>query len=347
MSPIWQALLGPWEWRPAVLAVLLPLLTIYLVGWVRIRRKREARGGSSRLATGWRLAAYLSGMGALFLLLFSPIDMLGGQLFFMHMIQHKLSIMVAAPLIWLGNPFPIGLWGLPMPLRRACVAVLSDASPVRPALEAITQPFVVWLTFIIVYVGWHDGGAYNLALRLPWVHDIQHITFFVTALLFWWHVVGAPPRLHKSLSPWIAIAMLIGAIPFNAITGFAIANAGDVVYTYYESVPRIWGFSVMEDQAAGGVIMWVPGSEMLFQAAGIILAGMFIRERRATRLAAQRAGLPVPPDAPPTVDTLPDAAFIAPGLEQRAQQNEWRALAAQREQAHRAAPNEPQAPALP
>jgi len=330
MNPIWQALLGPWEWRPEVLAVLLPLMAIYVGGWIRIRRRRD---GETRLATGWRMAAYLAGMGTLMVALLSPIDALGGQLFFMHMIQHKLSIMVAAPLIWLGNPFPIGLWGLPAPVRRSFSSIFSDASPVRPWLSTATQPFVVWLTFIIVYVGWHDPGAYNLALRIPWVHDIQHLTFFLTALLFWWHVVGAAPRLHPSLSPWIAIAMLIGAIPFNAITGFAIANAGEVVYTYYESVPRIWGFTVMEDQAIGGVIMWVPGSEMLFQAAGVILAAMFIRERRKNRLAAQKAGTRVQTYDAPRADQLPDAAFIAPGLEHRARQNEWRALTNQREQA--------------
>lgn len=347
MNPIWRALLGPWEWRPEVLAVLLPLMTSYMVGWVRIRRLRGARGVDSRLATGWRLAAYLAGMGTLFLSLMSPIDILGGQLFFMHIIQHKLSMMVAAPLIWLGNPFPIGLWGLPAPLRRGFTYVLSDASPLRPLLQGATQPFVIWLTFIIIYVGWHDPGAYNLALRVPWVHDLQHMTFFVTSLLYWWHVVGAAPRLHKSLSPWVAIAMLIGAIPFNAITGFAIANASDVVYTYYETVPRIWGFSVMEDQAVGGVIMWVPGSEMLFQAAGVVLAAMFIRERRKARAAASRAGKLVAADGPPVVDQLPDRAFIAPGLEHRAVQNEWRALSAQREQARRELPPKPQAGVLP
>ncbi|MGL4650871.1 MAG: cytochrome c oxidase assembly protein, partial [Caldilineaceae bacterium] len=143
MNPIWRALLGPWEWRLEVLVVLLPLTVIYLVGWARIRRVRGARGADSRLATGWRLAAYLAGMATLMISLMSPIDTLGGQLFFMHMIQHKLSIMVAAPLLWLGNPFPIGLWGLPAPVRRGFSHVLSDASPVRPLLETVTQPFVV------------------------------------------------------------------------------------------------------------------------------------------------------------------------------------------------------------
>lgn len=327
MNPLVRALLGPWEMRPGVLLTLVPLALLYVIGWVRLRRR-----GARKLANGWRLASYLSGMGTLAAALLSPIDQLGGQLFFMHMLQHKLSIMVAAPLIWLGNPFPIGVWGLPAAGRRAVGAIFNQESPVRPYLEMVTQPFVAWIAFVFIYIGWHDPGAYNAALRNGLVHDIQHITFFISAMLFWWHVIGAAPRLHKSLSPWVAIAMLIGAIPFNAITGFVIANSDSVIYTYYESVPRIWGFSVLEDQSVGGVIMWIPGSEMLFQAAGAVLAVMFVRDRRRNKA----RGLPT---EPVSGALLADEALIAPGLEHRAVQNKWREMALAREQARHGAPS--------
>lgn len=317
MPPLVRALLGPWEWRPGVLLVLLPLLALYLVGWVRLRRR-----GAVRLASRWRIAAYLSGMIFLAVSLMSPVDQLGGQLFFMHMIQHKIVVMVAAPLIWLGNPFPIGLWGFPAAGRRAVGAMLREDSPLRGMLTTLSQPFVAWIAFVFIYVGWHDPGLYNLALENPQVHNLQHITFFVSAMLFWWHVTGAAPRLHKRLSPWVAIAMLVAAIPFNAITGFAIANNDTPIYTYYESVPRIWGISVMDDQALGGVIMWIPGSEMLFQAAFLILALMFIRDKKANRK-------PVPSGA----TLIEDGALIAPGLEHRARANQWRAISAEREAA--------------
>lgn len=324
--PLLRALLGPWEWRPEVLVVLVPLATIYLVGWVRLRRR-----GATKVAMGWRLAAYATGLLALAASLMSPIDILGGQLFFMHMIQHKLTIMVAAPLIWLGNPFPIGVWGLPRPGRMALTNVFADRARLRLMLAAATQPFVAWLLFIFVYIGWHDPGAYNLALTHRRVHDLQHISFFLTAMLFWWHVVGSAPRLHKTVSPWVAIFMLLAAIPFNAIAGFAIANSDTVLYTYYQSIPRIWGFSVMQDQAVGGVIMWIPGSEMLFQAAAAVLAVMFWRDRKQRLLADL-------PDVPPSgALDVPDEALIAPGLEQRLRHAQWAEMAAQRTQGAKSA----------
>lgn len=327
MNPLLRALLGPWAWRPEVLAMLLPLLIVYVVGWFNIRRRRRARGraATSRVAQGWRLACYLTGMGSLLAALLSPIDALGGQLFFMHMIQHKVVVMVSAPLLWLGNPFVVGLWGLPRRLRMAVGSLFVEESRLRAWLTAATNPLFVWLLFVVAIVGWHDPAAYNQALRKEWVHDLQHISFFVTAMLFWWHVIGAAPRLHK-YSAWVAIAMLIGAIPFNAITGFVIANTESVLYTYYESIPRIWGFGVLDDQSIAGVIMWVPGSEMFFQAAGGVLAWMFVMDRRKNKQPAVSGALAVP-----------DEALIAPGLEHRALQNKWRALADERLRARREA----------
>ena len=269
MHPLIQALFGAWEWRPIVVIIMLLLASIYVTGWWRLRRKR---GAESRLASVPRLITYLVGMFVLAVALMSPVDRLGPQLFLMHMIQHLLSIMVAAPLLCLAEPFPIGLWGLPQPLRRRVARLFMHDSVMRQALRPVTQPAIMWLAFIFILLGWHDAGAYNAALRHEWVHDIQHITFFVSALGYWWHVVGNGPRLHPRLPGWGRLAFLLLAIPPNAITGAVISFAQRPIYTYYESVPRIWGISVMDDQLWGGIIMYIPGSMMFIIGALIVLA---------------------------------------------------------------------------
>lgn len=312
MNALTRALFGPWNFRPEVVLILGTLATLYLVGWFRLRRQ-----GKVKLAHGWRLAAYTSGMGLLAVALLSPIDMLGGQLLFMHMIQHKLSVMAAAPLIWLGNPFPIGLWGLPAPLRRRTTLFFAGESPFRRALATATQPGIVWMVFIFVYIGWHDGNLYNMALRRDWVHDLQHIMFFSAAMLYWWHVTNAGPRLHKRLPIWAVLVFLLAAVPPNAITGVVIANSSQVIYTYYESVPRIWGFSALQDQMIGGVIMWIQGSEMFIQAAIIALAFYWWKEGRKAKAEGREIG-------PLSGTEIADEALIAPGLEHRAVQNRFR-----------------------
>ncbi len=275
MNPLLQALFGAWEWRPVVVLVMLLLMSIYVRGWWRLRHKR---GAATKLAIVPRLVAYLAGMVILAAALMSPIDRLGPQLFLMHMVQHLLTIMIAAPLLCLADPFPIGLWGLPRLVRRPVARLFMRDSVVRQALRTVTQPAIVWLAFIFIYLGWHDAGAYNAALRLDWVHDIQHITFFVAALGFWWHVIGNGPRLHAKLPGWARLAFVLLVIPPNAITGAVISFAQRPIYTYYESVPRIWGISVMDDQMWGGIIMYIPGS-MMFIIGGIVVLALVIYGR--------------------------------------------------------------------
>jgi putative membrane protein len=283
MHPLLQALLGPWEWRPDVTIVLLGLGALYVSGWVRLRRRSEYR----KVAQRRKLAFYLSGLATLAIALMSPIDWLGGQLFFMHMIQHKLEIMVAAPLLCVAAPFPIMLWGLPRRARQRVATLFVRNSPVRTLLASVTSPGLVWFIFILFYMGWHDPGLYNLALYHGWVHDLQHLTFFLSALLFWWCVTNAAPRLHGQTAVWGRLAMLIGVIPAQMIAGITIATANEVIYTYYASIPRFWGLSVLDDQAAGGMIMWTLSSEMVVWAVVFLLGGLFGAAKNSMELQHQ------------------------------------------------------------
>ncbi|MEZ4870353.1 MAG: cytochrome c oxidase assembly protein [Caldilineaceae bacterium] len=307
MHPLLRALLSTWDWRWDILLVLAIFATLYTTGWWRLRKRSK----QTKLANRARLAAYWGGLITLAVALMSPIDPLGGQLFFMHMVQHLLTIMVAAPLLWLGAPFPFLLWGLPKRARTIATQQFRRNSPLRSILVTLTQPAVSWLFFIAIYVGWHDPNFYDLALVHPWVHDLEHITFFASAMLLWWHVIGAGPHLH-SAPIWGRIAMLIGIIPANMGIGIIIATADKVIYSYYATVPHIWGFTAVEDQSLAGVIMWIPGSMMLILAVLLLLSQ------------ALRGTDENPPT--PVADWDRDEAMVAPGLEHRVVQNKWRRL---------------------
>lgn len=256
-----------WEFRPDVTLILLLAGILYGRGWYRLRRRGRGQG-----ANGWRLAAYLSGLFAIALALLSPIDVFQSVLFFMHMIQHLLLVMVAPPLLLLANPMPFVLWGLPRQLRRRLGLLFRPSAPLRRALRRSTTPGISWATFIAILIGWHDPNAYNASLRYGWLHDIEHLTFFFSGMLYWWHVVGAAPRLHKPLPFAMRLIYLIGAVPFNMLLGVAIAFATQPIYTYYLSVPRVWGISALNDQQIGGAIMWIPGSMMYLLAVLVIVS---------------------------------------------------------------------------
>ncbi len=289
MHPLLTALLGAWEVRWEVLLPLLLAALLYGLGWSRLRQQSRRQ----KLASRWRLATYMLGLGSLALALLSPIDWLGTQLLTMHMVQHKLLVMVAAPLLWLGNPYPVGLWGLPRPLRRVLTALLVGKSWLRQLLAAISQPAIAWLLFTFLYLAWHDAALYDLALRHEWVHQLEHLTFFGGAMLFWWPVMNGAPRLHKSMAYWMRIVYVLAFVPPNAIAGFAIANASEVLYPHYNTVPRLYGMTALQDQMLGGAIMWVWSSEMMINAALTMLGVISIQDRRRKQqLATQKAAQP-------------------------------------------------------
>jgi cytochrome c oxidase assembly factor CtaG len=288
-----QALLLSWDLRSEVILLLGLAAAIYLRGWLRLRAlplaaARRSQDQHRPLAAGWRLATYWAGLLTLALSLMSPIDVLSGQLFFMHMSQHLLLTMVAVPLLLIGNPFPVLMWGLPRQARRPVSAVLSERSRLRRPLALVTSPGVVWLLYVSALIGWHDPALYNLALRNGFVHDLQHLSFFITTALLWWHVLGVAPRLHRSMSVGQRIVYTISVVPVNMIIGVVIAFAPSPIYSHYLDVPRLLGLSVMQDQMIAGILMWIPGSEMFFWAGLIVL----------TQIVNAEAKKPAPKDAP-------------------------------------------------
>jgi len=265
MDTTTRALLLSWGWRFELIAVLLLLGALYVRGWWRLRQKGH------HLAVGWRLVCYVAGLLVVALALMSPIDLLGEQLFLMHMIQHLLLIMLVPPLLWLGQPFPLGIWGMPAFARRLTITAFSQKSPFRNLLVKLASPGVVWFIFVALLWGWHDPSVYNAALRNELVHDLEHFSFFGIGMLYWWLLTGAAPVFTRRLTAGSRMILAVAAVPPNMFAGIFIAFSNTVIYTHYLSVPRLFHISALTDQRAGGLIMWIPGSMMFILAALIFL----------------------------------------------------------------------------
>jgi putative membrane protein len=308
MDPVLQAVLASWNWRPSVILTLLLMGVLYGRGWWLLRQRSDRRshraGQPWPLSAGWRIVAYFSGLVVIGLALLSPIEMLSGQLFFMHMIQHLLLVMIAPPLLLIANPFGTILWGLPAGARRRVGGGLSHIlhrdSPSRRLLRVITAPGVVWLAWVIVLVGWHDANMYNLTLRNEVAHDIEHLSFFLVSMLSWWRTTAAAPRVQGQTTMIARIILILALIPPNMFTGVVIAFAENPIYTYYLDVPRLWNISVMTDQRIGGVLMWIPGSMMYLIAGLILVAQLLGQEERKPPLTEK--------------SWATDEALLAPGL---------------------------------
>ncbi len=270
-------MLASWDWRPDVVLVLVTLASVYASGWWRLRE-----AGYGRLARTWGLILYLSGLAVVGVALLSPIAELAHVLLSAHMIQHLLLMMFGAPLLLLGNPLPISLWGLPRRARRAVGRLLTRNAPLRRVLWAATLMPVAWLLFVVNLWLWHLPAAYQAALRDHLIHDVEHLAFFGTALLFWWPIIEPAPRLHERIPRGFAILYLIAATGQNTLLSALIALPERVLYPYYGASSPSFGLSALDDQAMAGGIMWTMGHMYLIPIL-LVLAKMLDREEQETR----------------------------------------------------------------
>jgi len=129
---------------------------------------------------------------------------------------------------------------------------------------------------------WHLPAAYQAALRDPVIHDVEHVAFFGTALLFWWPIVEPAPRLHERIHRGFAILYLLAATGQNTLLSALIALPERVLYPYYEASRSPFGVSALDDQALAGGLMWSMGHMYLVPIL-LVAARMLDREERTAR----------------------------------------------------------------
>lgn len=277
MDPQLKALLTTWTFRWEILLPQLLFAALYLSGWFALRRKGSA------ISTGWRLTSYVGAHVFFVIALMSGIDYYQEFLFFIHMIQHLLLTMVVPALLFWAAPLPIGMWGLPHKLRLSAGRLLNRKSLFRRLLVELSTPGLIWLVFTIALWLWHDPNAYDTAIENRFIHDLEHITFFVAGLLLWWHITGAAPYIHKHRS-YVVRLIIVGLTYIqNIILGIGITMYGKLIYQHYATVPRFWGLDPVTDQTYGGLIMWLPGGMMYLIAVIVIIAKMIEASEKNAR----------------------------------------------------------------
>jgi putative membrane protein len=282
-APSFPDVLLRWTFDP------LPLLAILGTGAVYLWATRQVnRAHPANRQPPYRSWLFLAGLAALGIALLSPIEAYEGSLFSVHMVQHMLLELVAAPLLLAGAPITLTLRVARPSLRGWLLKVLHSR-----AIRVLSFPVVAWVLFAAVNWGWHFSVLYDQALENQALHYFQHATFLAAALLFWWPVVGADP------SPWrlphpVRLLYLFLAMPQNSFLGVALMSAPAVLYPHYVTNLRDWGLSPLDDQALGGVTMWVVG-DLCFLAAMMVIVVQWMRhedrrtDRLDRRLAAERA----------------------------------------------------------
>ncbi len=250
-----------------------------LYGWGvwRVGRSDPDRPWSTR-----RVVAFYGALVVTFLAIEAFIGVYDSVLFYDHMLQHLLLVMISGPLFAMGAPLEL--------LERATAGTAHRV--VRRALgsgvaELVGHPVVAYAIYAFVIPFCHLTGFYNLTLTNQPIHDFEHLLFVVVGYLFWRPVVAIEPSRHP-LHPGARLLYLFLAVPVDTFTGLTLASASHELFPAYLAMHRSWGPSLLLDLHMGGDVMWVGGDSLMF--VGMIpvaLQWVHVEEARAIEIDRQ------------------------------------------------------------
>lgn len=241
-----------WTFDAFVVVPLAASVVMYIAGLIVISRRSER----------WRdrlqpALLYLAGWLTLASALVSPLHWLGEHVFTFHMIEHEIVMAISAPLLVLSRPIGVLLWALPRSVRRLAGGVWRTAAS-GVAVVGLTSPTGATVIHGAAIWVWHAPQFFDAAVTHEWVHRLQHLSFLLTGLLFWWAMLR---RASYGVATWHLFVTML----HTSVLGALIALAPAVLYHGQTVHAVAFGLTPLEDQQLAGLVMWVP--------AGAVYAG--------------------------------------------------------------------------
>ena len=253
-----------WEFSPGIVIPLALSAVVYAIG------SRRHVG-----LTGVQLSCFWLGWLSLVVALVSPLHPLGEELFSAHMVQHEILMLVSAPLLVVSRPLVTFLWALPFRWRRM-LGQLSKRHAVHSTWIWLTAPLTAWWIHAVAIWAWHAPPLMDATLRSDLVHSLQHLSFLLSALLFWWALFYA----HGRRAYGSGVLYIFTTALHTGILGALLTFAPHPWYAPYATTTQQHGLTPLQDQQIGGLIMWVPAS-IVYIVAGLYLFAAWMRESDA------------------------------------------------------------------
>ena len=240
-----------WDWSIGLAVG--TAVCLYLRGWWLQSPAEPQRA----LPRPRRIITFIAAVLLLIGVLYSPLHRLATHYFYIHALQRLLLVAAIPCLVFSGDPLPIMLAGLPVRLRAALVRLPQTRPRFYLFLIRAVGPVPVWFLFVATYWLWHDVQIDRMVLQIEWLHRLENVALLGTAVLYWWHILAASPRLHAPLPPlWRAAYAALGAAPIK-LGGLILLFQGTAVYQYPAEI-SIYNLDIT-DQSLGAGIVWVVG----------------------------------------------------------------------------------------
>jgi cytochrome c oxidase assembly factor CtaG/cytochrome c2 len=259
------------HWQASLWVVLPLLLTAipYALGVNRLWR----RAGAGRGISTWSALSFATGWIVLFAALVSPVAWLSDVLFSVHMTQHMLLMLVAAPLLAFGQPLLVWTWALDDRPRERIAHAARRRWMLR-IWRALTTPVCVFLLQAVVLWVWHVPSWYEAALRSNAIHAAQHLSLVLVASMFWWAMVHGR---YGRIGYGAAVCYVFMTAIHSSALGALLAVSNLLWYPEYGRQAAVWKVDGLADQQLAGLLMWVPAG-VIFMVFGLALLAAWLGE---------------------------------------------------------------------
>jgi cytochrome c oxidase assembly factor CtaG len=249
----WSAVVTQWQFAPVVTVLAVASAALYGWGVVRVARRHPARPWPP-----WRTGLFAGGLAVIVIATQSGVGAYDDVLFWDHMVQHLMLLMVAPPLLIAGQPMTLLMHASRNPLHRWT----------KRALRSRVASFLTWPVFgAVAYTGAvvaaHLTSLANLVETNQSLHDAEHAAFLIIGYLFFLPILGREP-IRWRLSYPMRFIILVLIMPVDTFTGLVLGYGGAGTAGLATGPRPAWAPSPVADLHAGGAVMWIGGDGIMF-----------------------------------------------------------------------------------
>src|ERR1700735_4033604 len=211
----WHAVVTQWQFAPIVTGSVAVLPGLYLWGARRVARRHPARPWAA-----WRTGMFLGGLAVIVLATQSGIGAYDDVLFWDHMVQHLMLIMVAPPLLIFGQPITLLMHASRNPLHTWVKRILRSRGA-----SFLTWPVFGCVAYAVAVLWAHLTDFANLVQTNQLAHNAEHVLFLVVGYLFFLPILGREP-IRWRLSYPVRFVILVLVMPVDTFTGLMLGYGG-------------------------------------------------------------------------------------------------------------------------
>lgn len=277
-------------WSPYFLLILVALSAVFFILTTKYRR---LFAGSEPL-TRKQGTLFILSMVLLYAIKGSPLDLLAHLMFYIHMIQMAVLVLVIPPIFILS--IPNWFWEKVLNISR-----------IDSVFKFLTKPLIALILFNGFFSFYHVPIIFDHVMQNFWLHAGYSILLFLVAIFMWWPLLNQLPE-HQTLSGIKKVGYIFADGILLTPACALIIFADNPLYATY-SDPHVWGqvmslcvgaanfeslnlsgpqlfssMSILEDQRLGGVLMKII-QEIVY---GVILGRVFFEWYRKDQEESER-----------------------------------------------------------